>query len=272
MSSLIHVECIALFDMDGTLTEPREKISKEMIEEIVSLVSVTGASIGIVTGSSFEYIAEQLDELMSREEIKQKLIVFPCNGTRVYMYDVYKGAYKEFGERFDIQKHLGEDIMTALMAKLVRLHLQSIKENVDMPLAGDFIVNRGSLINFCLPGRASTKSQRKKFIELDSSKKIRERLLNKIKKFFSKRCIDAEAALGGSTSIDIFPRGHNKTFCITRIDNPDMNRITFVGDRCKTGGNDREIFELLGAYGNSFETTGIQNTIEIIQHLKRILK
>ena len=46
----------------------------------------------------------------------------------------------------------------------------------------------------------------------------------------------------------------------------------FVGDRCSPDGNDYEIYEHLAPAGRSFETSGPEETIEIIDiHLYRLL-
>ena len=55
---------VAFFDMDGTLTEARKKISDEMIVAINDLSKY--CHIGIVTGSGFSYVEEQAGEKPSR--------------------------------------------------------------------------------------------------------------------------------------------------------------------------------------------------------------
>ena len=45
-----------LFDMDGTLTQPRKEIQTPMISFIEDLANYS--SIGIVTGSPLEYVLE----------------------------------------------------------------------------------------------------------------------------------------------------------------------------------------------------------------------
>ena len=49
---------LVLFDVDGTLTESRQMISKDMIEALRELSHTT--EIGLLTGSGLEYIKEQL--------------------------------------------------------------------------------------------------------------------------------------------------------------------------------------------------------------------
>jgi len=47
---------------------------------------------------------------------------------------------------------------------------------------------------------------------------------------------------------------------------------TFVGDKCKEGGNDYTIFEKLGPNAMSFETDGPDMTKDIINKLIRMIE
>ena len=50
-----------------------------------------------------------------------------------------------------------------------------------------------------------------------------------------------QVSVGGQTSVDIFPKGWDKTYCLQFITN-DYSDILFFGDKCYPGGNDYEIF------------------------------
>jgi phosphomannomutase len=70
--------CIVLFDVDGTLTEPRQKINPLMESLLVSLRRKV--AIGIVGGSDFVKIKEQLGDNFLQEFD----YVFCENGTTFY--------------------------------------------------------------------------------------------------------------------------------------------------------------------------------------------
>ena len=42
------------------------------------------AEIGIVSGSDYNYIIEQAPDLIKISEVRYKLHLFPCNGTKYY--------------------------------------------------------------------------------------------------------------------------------------------------------------------------------------------
>uniref|UniRef100_A0A4X2KL17 Phosphomannomutase n=1 Tax=Vombatus ursinus TaxID=29139 RepID=A0A4X2KL17_VOMUR len=60
---------LCLFDVDGTLTPPRQKITKEMDDFLQKLRQKI--KIGVVGGSDFEKVQEQLGD---NENIRQKFV------------------------------------------------------------------------------------------------------------------------------------------------------------------------------------------------------
>ena len=70
-----------LLDMDGTITAPRGKISPEMHVQLDSMIA-DGFELGIVSGSSIEYMDEQLSAWPTWSENHPMLHKFPVNGTQ----------------------------------------------------------------------------------------------------------------------------------------------------------------------------------------------
>ena len=54
---------IILFDMDGTLTEPRKLIKDNMVNTLIRITEL-GHDVGSVTGSPPSYVNEQLEPLI----------------------------------------------------------------------------------------------------------------------------------------------------------------------------------------------------------------
>ena len=59
---------VVLFDMDGTLTEPRSSLEKDLVPLLEELSNI--ADIGIVTGSDFEYLKQQIGFLMNQSNVR----------------------------------------------------------------------------------------------------------------------------------------------------------------------------------------------------------
>ena len=53
---------VYLFDVDGTLTEPREKIKEQIEDVIMSWIASKSKSVYLVTGSDIDKTKEQLGE------------------------------------------------------------------------------------------------------------------------------------------------------------------------------------------------------------------
>ncbi len=117
------------------------------------------------------------------------------------------------------------------------------------------------MLNWCPIGRLAKDSQRQEWINIDTQFDIRKKYLKNLKSFFNKEKIDCTVSLGGSTSLDIYPSGWDKTYCLDHFKNTNC---WFVGDKCTGEGNDRTIFEAIGEYNRSFSTRGPQNTCQII--------
>ncbi len=246
---------IALFDMDGTLTPARKPISEEMISALCALGGY--CDIGIVTGSGMNYIDNQLSSLL--DILRAQL--FPCNGTQIWWKSWREGGFKKQYEAKMIDE-IGEEKFKKIVKLLLSEHSRLIGRYPEMPLAGNFIDNRGSMINFCPAGRGCDNDQRKKFVEIDAEKRIRKDSFDVLKMLFSKYNIGVDIALGGNTSIDIFPYGWDKTYVLSHLG--DYETISFVGDRCDDGGNDKALYNALKLNDFAFKTTGPEETIKII--------
>ena len=144
-----------------------------------------------------------------------------------------------------------------------------IVSEYDLPLAGNFIQNRGSMINWCPIGRSADRLQRGIFRDLDKEQYIRSKYIDKLTAGLEEVSVDVTVKLGGDTSFDIYPNGWDKTYALRHFEGDEWV-FWFVGDRCYPQGNDYEIFSLLKDTGRAFETGGPEETIELIDfHILR---
>ena len=254
---------IVLFDMDGTLTPPRKKIESRIIECLGSLQKT--ADIGIVSGSPYDYICQQMETAWQVSDglDPSKIMLMPCNGTQLFEYSEES---KNFVKRksTNMIELLGKEKYRIIVSILTDLQNQVIESYTDMPVSGNFISFRGSMINWCMIGRDADSSMRKDFVELD--KGMRNSLHAQFEQELRTADIfDVSSSLGGSTSIDIYPTGWDKTYCLNHIKYP--GDVYFVGDKCQPGGNDFELFRSESTI--SYETDGPATTIHIVEEIKR---
>jgi len=211
-----------LFDVDGTLTKARQVITPAMAEFMA--LARGKVACGIVGGSDIAKISEQLG---GHAEVMKFPLVFAENGLVAY-----KGG--QFLARQSIEQHMGEqklqrfiNFALAYMAKL------------ELPVKrGNFVEFRSGLINLCPVGRSCSQEHRDQFAAYDKEHKIREKFVEALMKEFPD--LGLKFSIGGQISIDAFPHGWDKTYCLRFLE--EYETIHFFGDKISPGGNDFEIF------------------------------
>ena len=252
---------IVLFDMDGTLTPARKKMEWDVLDALTDLQK-SGYEIGVVTGSDLNYIRQQLDIAFDISPLNPfQLHYLPCNGTKYYKMN--SGKFISVYEK-NMRAEMDEDNWRRLMQLLTSLQSSIVRVHRNIPMTGNFINYRGSMVNWCPIGREATHEDREEWALWDQRQKIRENWLTIARQGLDNAELeDIVIKLGGDTSFDIYPEGWDKTFSFQNF--ADYNELHFVGDRCGEHGNDREAY--LAAGENGYSTSGPAETIKIIRKL-----
>lgn len=252
---------MALFDMDGTVTKPRQQIDSGMIYAMDSLSY--SCDIGIVTGSGISYVMEQLSDWILGS-LPGHVRFFPCNGTQEWVYRGDRGFERIYN--VSMTDAIGESKLRELCEFLLQQQLLCMSDFPEMPCTGDFLVNRESMLNYCPPGRSCSLEQRGRFKDLDVQRSIRANVFRRLKTFMNREDSGCVAALGGNTSIDIYPLGWDKTYVLKHL--AGVNKVSFVGDRCMEGGNDKTLYDAVerNPIGLACSTTSVQQTIDLIMN------
>ena len=231
---------IALFDMDGTLSLPRLKCDKSMLDFLKILR--TKATIGIVSGSDLAKIQEQ----MGANPFEVFDYVFSENGVQAWLDG------KSIGSE-SISKEMGESNLKSL----INFCLHYIAD-LDIPIKrGTFIEYRKGMLNISPIGRNCSQEERIAFYEYDKAHKIRETMVKKLEAEFGNK-FNLQFSIGGQISIDCFIKGWDKRFCLKYIDPNAV--VHFFGDKTDPGGNDHEIFADPRTLGHT--VTGPDDTIK----------
>ena len=255
-----------LFDMDGTLTPPRQKmpIGNEMM---LGKIQHAGHDVGIITGSDMDYIRQQCATLFDMSLIATEEIHFlPCNGTKYLLNgeEIYSKDMKEY---------MGVENWRSLVKFLLKKQYDlahappvPIEGKYIMPLTGHFFNYRQSMLNWCPIGRNAEKYDRLIWESLDEDNRLRKPIIESINQFLSSKDCDITIKFGGDTSFDIFPTGWDKTYPLEFTDLFDKYElIYFIGDRCGEAGNDFEIYNHSRTLG--FETSSPEETILIVNKI-----
>ncbi len=257
---------VVLFDMDGTLTAPRQKIEKNIEEALISLSHLT--KIGIVTGSNFDYVMQQCKSLFQRNEDFSNFFILPCNGTQLYVWDKKEWETGNWRKVFSLnmREHLGEKKYRKLIFTLLeKMYMVQMTNPFKFPVTGHFISFRDSLINWCPPGRNATPEDREEFVKYDEKHGLRKKTLDLFNR--TELVKDLCFSLGGSTSIDVYPCGWDKTYALTSFENYET---WFIGDRCSDpAGNDKPLYDKIREThpDRAFEVKSTTDTLQIINQL-----
>ena len=252
---------IVLFDMDGTLTEPREAMQENMVASITNLLEKS--EVGIVTGSDIDYVFQQCKILIENKYIdKTKLHLFPCNGTKVYKWNASTSSYENV-YAVDMINKLGQDAYNTILSSCLR-YQSCISSAHSLPYTGTFFHYRGSMLNWCPIGRSAKSGERLLWVEEDEQHKIRDHYLSLLVRDINNADIPVTVALGGSTSFDIYPAGWDKTYVTKHLQDYDM---LFIGDKCTGTGNDKTLYDMLQPE-NSKETASPSMTIDLIERIR----
>ena len=234
---------IFIFDIDGTLTPSRLRMTEEFAKFFDKWSSKN--KYYLVTGSDLDKTKEQLPiAYIDRAEA-----IFTCCGNQMWKDEklIYNN---EFKPPQNLLTYLGEELRMS-----------------DYPVkAGNHIEDRGSMLNFSIVGRNCTQAQREDYYRYDNLVNERKRISTHIREQWLK----LDAVIGGQISIDIYPKGNDKSQVLEHIEKQHrIGEIIFIGDRIEGGGNDYPLAELMDNIEGCdwYHTEGWEQTQKILEKL-----
>ena len=205
---------VFLFDIDGTLTPPRQKIDKDFAGFFLQFAR--DHIVYLTTGSDYDKALEQVGE----EIIAACCGVFTCCGNEFWEADklVYERSYYP-------------------SPSLVSFLNNCLNESDYPTQTGNHIEYRKGMINFSVVGRNATLQERKAYHLWDSEAGEREAIANRIL-MESEKFGDVDVSIGGEISMDIYPRGRDKSQSVATVRQLHSLPIVFMGDKLGENGND----------------------------------
>jgi len=227
-----------VFDVDGTLTDPRKKMTPSFSSEFLSWVENKQAFIA--TGSDFDKTREQVPKSVLNKFIN----LFCCMGNELRENDgkiIHKSP-------FVIPDELNDD-------------LARILENSNYPVkTGNHLEFRTGMVNFSIVGRNANADERRSYNNWDNQNGERKQIAD----FINKNYPTLNASIGGSISIDILEESCDKGQVIHHLENAGAKKIVFVGDRCYPGGNDWGLIRELKKSNLAFEWYQVDGPAETL--------
>jgi len=210
---------IFIFDMDGTLTPSRRSMTENF--EIFFSDWAERNLFYLVSGSNLDKIKEQVPQYI----LDRSKGVFTCGGNQLWMSGKLIYDHK-FPPPQDLIDFLEEKLSLSKYPKRT----------------GNHIEDRGSMLNFSIVGRNCSLEERLEYFDYDQ--KYNER--SKISQEIVSKWDNLDAVIGGQISIDITPKGMNKSQVLNEIKKYFPNeKYIFIGDRTFEGGNDYPLTSIM---------------------------
>ena len=237
---------IYIFDVDGTLTPSRLQMTEKFAKFFDKWSSKN--KYYLVTGSDLNKTKEQLPTAY----IDRARAIFTCCGNQMW-----RDNELIYDNKFELSTKLKNTLEVVLMS------------NQYPHRYGNHIEDRGSMVNFSIVGRNCTQEQREHFFKWDEEKGERK----KISTFLKHKFKDLDAVIGGQISIDIYPKGMDKSQVIEHIEDIEEkycpDKYIFIGDRTMEGGNDYPLAKLMTGkvFRDFYQTEGPEQTQKILESL-----
>ena len=84
------------------------------------------------------------------------------------------------------------------------------------------------MLNVSPIGRSCSQAEREQFMHFDKEHAVRETFVKKLEERFSDYGL--KFSIGGQISVDIFPQGWDKTYCLKHL-RSNYDNIYFFGDK-----------------------------------------
>lgn len=217
---------VAVFDLDGTLAESKQRMSAEMGELLAQLLR--HMPVAVMSGAGLPQFERQLLSSLPPESRLERLYLFPDNAAQCYVYR--SGAWKvQYNNALTPQER--DCILEALGAALEEVGLAEAPVRV----WGERIENRGAEIAFSPLGQQAPLQEKQRWHESHEAqrKALHEALLRRLPHYTN--------VMGGLTTIDITRKGMDKAYGIKRLSeltHTDIAEMLYVGDALEEGGND----------------------------------
>ncbi len=254
-----------IFDLDGTLAPSKAPVSDEMSKTLLKLLD--NFYVVVISGGFYDrfrvQILDRLKEAGCSEEKLSKLILFPQNGSDLF---VYKRQWSLFSNFFFQKKwsavyeeNLSKEERKKLLGvvTVMRAHF-GIPDKTEY---GNTVEDRGAQVSVSMLGQQAPLSVKEPY-DPDQSKR------KEMKAFMDPLLPDFEIAIGGSNTIDITKKGVNKAYAIKKLLNLlklKIEDLLFFGDAIFVGGNDQSVKDF------GVESIRVHNPSDTLAHLRDII-
>ena len=241
-----------LFDIDGTLCEPKLEVKENMVQQIKNLSEIKDIEIACVTCNDLQNAKREL-----KDSFQYFNDYFTENGVVTYDKDLKIVNKQTMRELLGNEKY----------ETLTKFFLDYI-ETIDVPFkVGNYLDERSAVINVSAVGNPVTLEQREQMRVWEKEKHPVEKMRKACEDKFGKE-YGLRFTKGGIKSFDVFPVGWDKTYCLKFIKDKGYDNIIFFGDNTYPGGADYD----LAINDNITKGISVKGPEDTIKKINEILK
>lgn len=222
---------LVAFDLDGTLAEPKQRMSAEMGELLAQLL--VKMPVAVMSGAGWPQFEKQFFTALPHETELNNLYIFPDNAAQCFVHRT-GGWHAQYDHAFSETEK--SRVVTVLKEALAEVGMAEAPVRV----WGERIEDRGAEIAFSPLGQEAPLEAKEQW------HKEHDDLRRKLHEALNKKLPDFANAMGGLTTIDITRKGITKAYGILRLTEltqiPIANML-YVGDALQEGGNDSVVLE-----------------------------
>ncbi|MDB5224433.1 MAG: family hydrolase [Candidatus Adlerbacteria bacterium] len=237
---------VIIFDLDGTLAESKQRVSAEVGDLLSQLLQKH--MVAIMSGATFGQFETQLLPSISDAPLEH-LYLFAVNGGQCF---VYKNG--TWNPQYD---HSFSAAESANIKEQITKVLPQIGFEMPPQLWGEQIEDRGAQITFSALGQQAPLAEKEAWAQAHGT--VRKQLRDALAAALPGCTVE----MGGITSVDVTPKGIDKSFGIKRLvelTQIPVSDMLYIGDALEEGGNDSVVIATGVATHEVFsiaETTGI---------------
>jgi len=233
---------IIMFDVDGTLTKPRQVIDDDTKAFLVRLMQIY--HVFIVGAGHCERIYHQLNKLDG-----------------LILYGNY-GLSCAIGVNGELKYLYKEDVSHLIDENIEKIFNDIRNKNGYTEFKGfSYETHSTGMITFALLG---TEADIKEKMTFDIDKQKRLKMLPDL----TQHLPEYEVLIGGTSSFDILPKGYDKSYAVNKIlekyKKIDKKEVIFIGDDWNISGND---FGVKTTGVRCVKISNVNNVISLIRFL-----
>ncbi len=251
-AKILAYKKIIAFDLDGTLTESKSNLDKEMADLLCELMRYK--RVAVMGGGNYGQFQQQFLRYLKCPKSRLKnLLLLPTSGAALYQ--------SKKGKWVKVYQNIFSRVEKSKIFDAFNKAFKDIKYKKPKKTYGEIIEDRKSQITFSALGQKAPLNEKERW---NKTNDVRPHLKMALEKYLP----EFEVRLGGLTSIDVTKKGVDKAYGIgqlLKLFKLQKNEIVYIGDALYEGGNDEAVLRA------GIETVGVDGPAETKNIIRQLL-